>query len=362
MSIFNKDLLDQILVKAQISGASDVHISTDLQPHARINGDILKLADFEKISGKDIVDTIGMITSKYVQTKLVNDFQSDFGYYNEKNKTRYRVNAFRSRIGFCLAFRQLNTKIPELEKAGFPEIITKISNLEKGLILVCGPTGSGKTTTLATIIDYLNRKKRKHIITIEDPIEYLYEPKESLIDQREVGKNVLSFADGLKGALREDPDIILIGEMRDKETIKMALTAAETGHLVFGTLHTMSASKTIDRIIDSCDVGEKDVIRSMLSTSLQAIILQTLFKKNDGSGRVPAFEVLLGINSVRNLIRENKIYQIDNIIQTSSKFGMISMDDYIEDLVKKNLVDKYDVMSRISKIDEEKFESKSSIF
>ena len=183
------------------------------------------------------------------------------------------LNVFKTRNRISASFRQLNNTIPDLDNADFPDIFKKIANLEKGLVLVCGPTGSGKSTTLATILEYINRNLKKHIITLEDPIEYIFETKNCLIDQREVGRSVESFADGLRAALREDPDIIMIGEMRDKETIKMALTAAETGHLVFSTLHTMSASKTIDRIIDSCDLNEKEVVRSMLSTSLQAIIL-----------------------------------------------------------------------------------------
>lgn len=360
MTIFDKNLLNSILIKAQELKASDVHITSDSSPYVRIFGDIIKLTEFDNISAKEILDTALSIMSKYAQDNFANNLQSDFAYYNPENKVRYRVNVYRNYRGFSMVFRQLNSSIPELEKAEFPEIFKKICMLEKGLVLVCGPTGSGKTTTLATIIDYINRRKKAHIITIEDPIEYVYESKESLIDQREVGKSVRSFADGLKGALREDPDIILIGEMRDQETIKMALTAAETGHLVFGTLHTMSASKTIDRIIDSCDSNEKDVVRSMLSTSLQAIILQSLFKRSNSAGRIAAFEILLGSGAVRNLIRENKIYQIDSIIQTGSKYGMTTMDEYVAKLLEKGLIDKFDVLSKLSKIDEEKYDSKNS--
>ena len=202
------------------------------------------------------------------------------------------------------------------------------------------------------MIDYINRNFKKHIITIEDPVEYLHITKNSLIDQREVGKSVKSFSDGLRGALREDPDIILIGEMRDKETIKMALTAAETGHLVFSTVHTMSASKTIDRIIDSVEQHEKEVVRSMLSTSLQAVILQTLLKNSSGNGRIAAFEIAIGTSAVRNMIRENKVFQIDSIIQTGAKYGMITMNDYIEQLLSDNLVDKKEALEKISKIED----------
>jgi twitching motility protein PilT len=289
---------------------------------------------------------------KSSQEAFLKNFQSDFGYTNKENNCRYRINVFRSFKGISIALRQLNSEVTKLEEMNFPEIIKKLALLEKGLVLVCGPTGSGKSTTLASMIDYINRHSKKHIIIIEDPVEYIHNSKESIVTQREVGRTVSSFADGLRGALREDPDIIMIGEMRDKETIKMALTAAETGHLVFATLHTMSASKTIDRIIDSTDSGEKEVIRSMLSTSLQAIVLQTLYKKADNTGRIPAFEILIGTNGVRNMIRENKIHQIDSVIQTGSKYGMITLKDYTIKLMEAGLIDKEDGMRRITKVDE----------
>ncbi len=348
----DKSFLNTILNKAKELNASDIHLSTNLPPYIRAQGDILQLENFQALTAKNILDISINIMDKYNQELLVKNFQTDFAYYNDDNKTRYRVNIFKSNKGLSMVLRQLNTVIPKLEETSFPPIFEKIASLDKGLVLVCGPTGSGKSTTLAILIDYINRKYKKHIITIEDPIEYLHDTKLSLVDQREVGKSVKSFADGLRGALREDPDIILIGEMRDKETIKMALTAAETGHLVFSTLHTMSASKTIDRIIDSVEAHEKEVVRSMLSTSLQAVILQTLLKNYDNTSRIAAFEIVIGTNAVRNMIRENKVYQIDSVIQTGSKYGMVTMKDYVEKLIYENLVDKKEALSKITRIEE----------
>ena len=341
--------LNKILNKANELNASDIHLSTGLSPYARVIGDMVRLKDFNPLTAQNIFDISLKIMDEYNKSIFLKNFQTDFSYYNKDNKTRYRVNVYRSNKGVSAVFRQLNTNIPKLEEINFPDIFKKIASLEKGLVLVCGPTGSGKSTTLAILVDYINRNFKKHIITVEDPVEYIHETKKSLIDQREVGRNVHSFADGLRGALREDPDIILIGEMRDRETIKMALTAAETGHLVFSTLHTMSASKTIDRIIDSVEGDEKEIIRSMLSTSLQAIILQTLLKNKEDNGRIAGFEIVTGITAVRNMIRENKIYQIDSIIQTNAKHGMISMKDYIEKLLAQDLVDKEYALSKITK-------------
>lgn len=352
----DKNFLNQILMRAEEDKASDVHILTDMPPCFRINGDIVEYDNCDMFSAKNVLDLSLDIMDKVAQENFLEYLQCDFGYTNKESNTRYRVNVFRSFNGVSIAFRRLNSTIMKLEDVGFPEIFRKLVMLEKGLILICGPTGSGKSTTLASMIDYVNRNSKKHIITIEDPVEYIHKSNESIISQREVGRSVLSFAEGLRGALREDPDIILIGEMRDKETIKMALTAAETGHLVFGTLHTMSASKTIDRIIDSTDTGEKEVIRSMLSTSLQAIILQTLIKKEDNSGRIAAFEILIGTNGVRNLIRENKTHQIDSVIQTGSKYGMVTLRDYTIKLMEAGLIDKETALRRIAKVDEDKKE------
>jgi twitching motility protein PilT len=300
---------------------------------------MLILSNFEKMTNEGILELIFSIANNNIKETLVKEMQVDFAYYNESNHTRYRINAFMSIRGFSMVFRQLNSEIPDIESSSYPKILKEILNKEKGLILVCGPTGSGKTTTLAGMINYINKNKQKHIITIEDPIEYVYKIEKSLITQREVKKDVATFAGALTAALREDPDVILIGEMRDRETIKMALTAAETGHLVLSTLHTMSAAKTINRIIDSVETEEKSVIQSMLSTSLNAVILQKLFKNYEGNKRVGAFEILIGTSAIRNLIRENKIHQIDTIIQTGSQYGMITMEDYIKKLLANNLID-----------------------
>ena len=334
--------------------ASDIHLSSGVPPYVRVNGDIEPLEGFTApLTPKDISNILLSIIDKYNQESLLKNLQTDFAYHNPETNSRYRVNAFKSVKGLSVVFRKLNTVIPKLEDVGFPSIIKKIANLDKGLVLICGATGSGKSTTLAILLDYINRNKNKHIITIEDPVEYLHETKKSLVDQREVGKSVKNFSDGLRGALREDPDIILVGEMRDKETIRMALTAAETGHLVLSTLHTMSASKTVDRIINSFDSEEKDIVRNMLSTSLQAIILQTLLKNSTNNGRVAAFEVAIATSALRNLIREDKIYQIDTLIQTGSRYGMMTMAEYVEKLLRDGMVDKEEALTKISKIDEQ---------
>lgn len=349
----DRKTLNHILNLASQLNASDIHLSSGALPRIRTKGDIIPLTEFNTVlTSKDISNILLEITDKYSQETLLKNLQTDFAYYNEENSTRYRVNAFKSLKGLTIVFRKLNAIIPRLEDSDFPGIFKKIVGLEKGLVLICGATGSGKSTTLAILLDYINRNQSKHIITIEDPVEYLHETKQSLVNQREVGKSVKNFSDGLRGALREDPDIILVGEMRDRETIRMALTAAETGHLVLSTLHTMSASKTVDRIVNSFDSEEKDIIRNMLSTSLQAIVLQTLLKNSDNTGRVAAFEIAITTSAFRNLIRENKIYQIDSVIQTGSKYGMVTMEEYIGKLLRDGLVDKKDAVSKMSKIDE----------
>lgn len=346
--------LNYILDLANGLDASDIHLSSGVPPYVRINGDIRPLEGFTNpLTPKDISNILLSIIDKYNQEALLKNLQTDFAYHNAETNSRYRVNAFKSVKGLSVVFRKLNMVIPKLEDIGFPSIMKKIANLEKGLVLICGATGSGKSTTLAILLDYINRNKNKHIITIEDPVEYLHETKQSLVDQREVGKSVKNFSDGLRGALREDPDIILVGEMRDKETIRMALTAAETGHLVLSTLHTMSASKTVDRIINSFDSEEKDIVRNMLSTSLQTIVLQTLLKNSTNSGRIAAFEIAIATSALRNLIREDKIYQIDSLIQTGSRYGMMTMVEYVEKLLRDGVVDKEEALSKISKIDEQ---------
>ncbi|MFN2266978.1 MAG: type IV pilus twitching motility protein PilT, partial [Desulfonatronovibrio sp.] len=269
----------------------------------------------------------------------------DFSY-EVPNLARYRVNFFMQRRGAAAVFREIPQKILSIEDLGLPPIMKRMALLPKGLVLVTGPTGSGKSTTLAAIIDYANKTRKDHILTIEDPIEFVHEPVQCLINQREVGRDSSSFKAALRGALREDPDIILVGELRDLETIELALEAAETGHLVFGTLHTISASKTIDRIIEVFPGEMQGQIRSSLSESLRAIIAQTLFKRIDKPGRVAALEVLIATPAVRNLIRENKNFQINSVIETGKKFGMQPLDDAIMKHLQKKTIDPEDAYNK----------------
>ena len=255
-------------------------------------------------------------------------------------KARFRVNGFTTRLGAAAVFRTIPTEVPTMEQLGLPPVMRRFSELEKGIILVTGPTGSGKSTTLASMINHINRTMSKHVLTIEDPVEFFHNSQKSLVNHREVGTDTNSFARALKSALREDPDVILVGEMRDYETISLALTAAETGHLVFATLHSNSASKTIDRVIDVFPTGDKEMVRAMLASSLQGVVAQTLVRKADGNGRVGAFEILVGTNAVRNLIRENQIPQMYSMMQTGSRYGMITMQDAIADLFESGIIDK----------------------
>ncbi|ODS33264.1 MAG: twiching motility protein PilT [Candidatus Scalindua rubra] len=330
--------ISEILTFAKDQGASDLHISSGEPPIVRIHGDIQKV-DMPSLPKDDVhtmlYDILNDQQRKIFEEKKEIDFALDL-----KGIARYRVNAFYQSKGEAIVFRTIPTKVMTLEELGLPMILADLTKKTKGLVLVTGPTGSGKSTTLAAMMDYVNQNEKAHILTIEDPIEFVYEPKQSLINQRELGTNTHSFANALRSALREDPDVILVGEMRDLETISLAMTAAETGHLVFGTLHTSSAAKTVDRVIDVFPPEQQNQIRTMFSESIIAVITQNLLKKKDGKGRVAALEIMIGTPAVRNLIREGKIAQIPGIMQTGKQFGMQTMDATLVDMFKKGIVSK----------------------
>lgn len=327
--------ISQLLQFAVQQDASDLHISSGEPPMVRVHGSMKKIKVPPLTSEQThamIYDIMNDAQRKLFEEHSELDFSMQLGEI-----ARFRVNVFRQNRGLGAVFRQIPTKILTLEQLNMPEILTEVSCREKGLVLVTGPTGSGKSTTLAGMIDYINTNYEKHILTVEDPIEFVHRSKKSLINQREVGPHTLSFKNALKAALREDPDIILVGEMRDLETIQLALTAAETGHLVFGTLHTSSAPKTVDRIIDVFPPEQQAQVRAMFAESIQAIITQTLCKKI-GGGRVAGLEILLGSTAVRNLIREGKIHQIPSTMQTSQNLGMQTMEMHLMELVDRNLI------------------------
>ena len=328
--------ISELLAFTVKNKASDLHISSGEPPMIRIHGDMtrIKVPPLEPKEVQAMVyDIMNDAQRKIFEEQLELDFSFALG-----DIARFRVNVFMQQRGMSAVFRVIPTKILTLEQLKAPEVFKKIAMQPRGLCLVTGPTGSGKSTTLAAMIDYRNENDRGHILTIEDPIEFVHKSKNCLISQRELGPHTHSFANALKSALREDPDVILVGEMRDLETIRLALTAAETGHMVFGTLHTSSAPKTIDRIIDVFPAAEKDMVRAMLSESLQAVISQTLIKTADGSGRVAAHEIMIGTPAIRNLIRENKVPQMYSIMQTSQKDGMQTLDWHLQQLVKQRKI------------------------
>lgn len=316
--------------------ASDLHLSAGLPPMIRVHGDIRKI-NLPALTSTETHDMVYDIMSDAQRKVYEETLECDFSF-EIQNLARFRVNAFNQNRGAGAVFRTIPSVILTLEQLNCPPIFKDIADTPRGLCLVTGPTGSGKSTTLAAMIDYINDKEFAHILTIEDPIEFVHASKKCLINQREVGPHTLSFNNALRSALREDPDVILVGELRDLETIRLALTAAETGHMVFGTLHTSSAAKTVDRIIDVFPAAEKEMVRSMLSESLRAVISQTLCKTKDGQGRVAAHEIMIGTPAIRNLIRENKIPQMYSAIQTGQNVGMQTLDQNLQDLVKRNLI------------------------
>ncbi len=327
--------ITELLAFSAKQGASDLHLSAGLPPMIRVDGDVRRI-NLPAMDHKEVHALIYDIMNDKQRKDFEEFFETDFSF-EVPGVARFRVNAFNQNRGAGAVFRTIPSKVLTMEDLGMGEVFRKITDVPRGLVLVTGPTGSGKSTTLAAMLDYLNNTKYHHILTIEDPIEFVHESKKCLVNQREVHRDTMGFSEALRSALREDPDIILVGEMRDLETIRLALTAAETGHLVFGTLHTTSAAKTIDRVVDVFPAEEKSMVRSMLSESLQAVISQTLLKKI-GGGRVAAHEIMIGTPAIRNLIREDKVAQMYSAIQTGGSLGMQTLDSCLKTLVTKGLV------------------------
>lgn len=330
--------------------ASDLHITSGAPPYLRLHGNMVPL-NYRELSNQDVQGLLFEILSEKQKKAFVEKWELDFAY-TLPGVGRFRCNIFMQRKGLGAVMRIIPEKIKTAAELGLPTAVTDIIDCDRGLILVTGPTGSGKSTTLAALIHEINISREAHIITVEDPIEFVHPNIKALVNQREVGSHTKSFANALKAALREDPDILLVGELRDLETISLALTAAETGHIVFGTLHTNSAAKTVDRIIDVFPAGQQQQIRTMLAESLRGVIAQTLFSRADGQGRVAAYEILRNTKAVSNLIREGKVHQIHSAMQTGASHGMVLFEKYIDDLVKKGKVSAADAKTFLGHVTE----------
>lgn len=335
--------ITELLAFGVKNGASDLHLSAGLPPMIRVDGDIKRI-NVPPLEHKVVHSLVYDIMNDKQRKDYEEFLETDFSF-EIPDLARFRVNAFNINKGAAAVFRTIPSKVLTMEELGCPAIFRDISDNPRGVVLVTGPTGSGKSTTLAAMMDYKNEKEHGHILTIEDPIEFVHESKKCLMNQREVHRDTMGFSEALRSALREDPDVILVGEMRDLETIRLALSAAETGHLVFGTLHTSSAAKTVDRIVDVFPAAEKDMVRAMLSESLRAVIAQTLLKKI-GGGRVAAHEIMIGTPAIRNLIRENKIAQMYSAIQTGQSIGMQTLDQNLKELVDRGTITKEDARNK----------------
>ncbi len=351
--------LTQLLAFTMQNKASDMHLSPTNLPIIRVHGSLRRIKTDAPLTSDDIRTMLYSVMSEQQRADFENEMELDFAI-SFGEKARFRVNAFNTRNGVAAVFRTIPSEVPTIDQLELPPVMRRFAELEKGIVLITGATGSGKSTTLSSLINHINTTMDKHIITVEDPVEFFHHSKKSLINHREIGRDTVSFARALKSSLREDPDVILVGEMRDYETMSLALTAAETGHLVFATLHASTAAKAVDRIIDVFPTGDKPMARTMLAGSLQGVVAQNLLSRADGSGRVGAFEILVGTNAVRNLIRENQVPQMYSMIQTGSRYGMVTMEDYVKSLLDQGVVTKEEARRVLLQASDESDESSAN--